>query len=379
MKSYNNLWDDFLSNENIVDAINKSAKGKKNRKVVAKISSNPEKFIDDIRKYAANFHNFKHHPIEIYDGVCRKKRIIIVPKYEEQIVHHMVANILIPIFMKGMYKHSYGSIPGRGAHKGKKRIEKWIREDRANVKYCLKMDIKKFFPSINHDILRDKLAGIIKDKKFLNVLYEIIDATPVGIPLGFYTSQWLANWYLQDLDHFIKEKLGVKHYIRYVDDMVIFGSNKRKLHAVKDAINEYLENNLGLRLKENWQVFRFDHKKKGKDVGRCLDFIGFKFYRHKTVMRKSIMIKVTRKAKKISKKERATLYDIRQMLSYLGWIDCTDTYTMYTKKVKPYVKFGKMKKKISEHDKFMNKSKKEELEYELSLQQVAVKRDASAD
>lgn len=285
----------------------------------------------------------------IYDGINRKKRTIIVPKYTEQIVHHMVTQTLVPIFSKGMYEHSYGSLPNRGAHRGKKYIEKWIRQDHKNCKYVLKMDIRKFFDSIPHDILKEKLARIIKDEKFIKVLFEIIDVQDVGLPLGFYTSQWIANWYLQGLDHYIKEALKAKYYIRYMDDMVIFGSNKRELHRFQKDISSEL-NKLGLLMKDNWQVYRFDYEKNGKRYGRCLDFMGFKFYRHKTTLRKSIMLKASRKAKKIGKKEKPTIYDVRQMLSYMGWISCTDTYGFFFDRVKPYVNIRKFKKRISNYD-----------------------------
>lgn len=140
-----------------------------------------------------------------------------------------------------------------------------------------------------------------------------------------------------------------------MDDMVIFGSNKRKLHDIRIKISGYLENELGLELKDNWQVFRFDYIKKGKHTGRPLDFMGFKFYRDRTILRKSIMIKATRKAKKISKKDKPTIHDIRQILSYLGWIDCTDTYWMYEKRIKPYVNIQNCKRRLSRHDRRENK------------------------
>ena len=140
--------------------------------------------------------------------------------------------------------------------------------------------------------------------------------------------------------------------------MVIFCSNKKELHNIKDAISSYLNNNLGLTLKKNWQVFRFDYIKNGEHYGRCLDFIGFKFYRDKLVLRKSIMLKVSRKARKMSKKDRESLHDIRQLLSYLGWLSCTDTYNMYLKHIKPYINMGKYKKRISEYDKFLKKNER---------------------
>ena len=351
MKSYNHLWEKFISEENIRLAIIKSSKGKRNRKAVRDIYENPDRWIGKIRAYAEDFRNYKHNPVEIYDGIVRKKRTILVPHYMEQIIHHMIVNVLTPIFSHGMYEHSYGSIPNRGAHKGKKAIEKWIMHDKKNIKYCLKMDIRKYFDSIPQKILKEKLSDLIHDRRFFQVLEELIGATEHGIPLGFYTSQWIANWYLQKLDHYIKEELRAKHYIRYMDDMVIFGSNKRQLHRIREQICSYLRNFLGLEMKQNWQVFRFDYVKGGKRHGRFLDFMGFKFYRDKTTLRKSIMLKATRKAKRIHKKAKATIHDIRQMMAYIGWIDCTNTYGMYLYRIKPYVDFGKLKKRISKFDK----------------------------
>jgi len=303
--------------------------------------------------WIVNYQNAIHDPIYIHDGISRKKRKIIVPTFEELMVQHCVVNALKPTFWRGMYEHSYGSIPGRGPHRGKKVIEKWIRDDRKNTKYVLKMDIHQFFDSIPHDILKAKLTKKIRDERMLDLLFRIIDVTDSGIPLGFYTSQWLSNWYLQGLDHYIKEQLGAVHYMRYMDDMVIFGSNKKALHKMRQAITDYLDAELGLELKDNWQVFRFVYvDQDGEEHGRDLDFMGFRFYRNKTILRKSIMLKATRKAKRISVKERPTIYDARQMMSYLGCVNCTDTYDMYIRWIKPYVNFQNLKRKISKHDKF---------------------------
>ena len=351
MKSYNHLWEKFISQENIEKAIQNSSKGKRNRPEVKEIFEHPEEHIERIKMYAENFHNKPHKPVWIYDGISRKKRQIIVPSYQEQIIHHMIVNVLQPIFQKGFYEHSYGSIPNKGGHKGKKYIEKWIRWDAKNCKYIGKLDIKQYFNSIPHDILKSKLKSIIHDEKFLELLFEIVDVTDVGIPLGFYTSQWIANWYLTGLDHYIKEDLKVKHYIRYMDDMVIFGSNKRELHKAMNKIEEYLSNVLGLKVKENWQIYRFDYIRKSKHYGRDIDFMGFRFFRDRTLLRKSVLYKATRKARKISKKEKPTIYDLRQMLSYLGWLDATDTYGIYEQMIKPIFDIGKAKKRISKYDK----------------------------
>ena len=348
MKSYKNLWDKFISDENIELAIKNAKKGKSKRKSVRKYLDDPD-FSNKVKRYAMTFKNKSHTPKVIYDGIQRKKRTIIVPSFEEQVVHHMVVNVLKPIFSKPMYYHSYGSIPGKGAHRGKKSIEKFIRNQPKDCKYVLKMDISKYFDSIDHDILLARLRKIIRDDKFFAVIEEIISVTDKGIPLGFYTSQWIANWYLTELDHHIKEILKAKFYIRYMDDMVIFGSNKKKLHETRRDIADYLSINLGLKLKDNWQVFRFDFDGRY----RCLDFMGFKFYRNRTTLRRSIMLKASRKAKRMRKecgRNRLTIYTVRQMLSYLGWINCTNVYEFYFKFIKPYVNFGKLRKYVSRYD-----------------------------
>lgn len=332
-------------------------KSKRIKKIIKKHHLSDDALLIESYDWIVNFQNAKHTPIEIYDGVTRKVRTIIVPTMEELIVQHCIVNALKPIFWKGMYEHTYASIPGRGAHRGKKVIEKWIRNDPKNTKYVLKLDIHHFFDCVPHDILERKLALLIHDDQMLNLLYKLIDVTEQGIPLGFYTSQWLSNWYLQGLDHYIKEQLGAKYYMRYMDDMVIFGSNKKKLHKIRQAIADYLQDNLGLELKGNWQVFRFSYlvpespgSEKLVDRGRDLDFMGFRFYRNRTVLRRTIMYKSSRKARRIHKKEKPHIYEVRQMMSYLGWINCTNTYGMYRKWIKPYVSFQNLKRRVSKYD-----------------------------
>lgn len=345
MKSYNHLWEKFISKENIEKSIKDASKGKRNRNSVKTRLNNPN-LTEEILAYANDFRNKKHKPKEIYDGIQRKKRAIIVPDFDEQVIHHMVVNTLKPIFMKGMYYHSYGSIPKRGGHKGKKSVEKFIRKHPKSCKYCLKMDIRKYFDSIPHDAVIRKLEKIIHDEKIMRILREIINVVPNGLPLGFYTSQWLANWYLQGLDHYIKENLHAEFYIRYMDDMVIFGSNKRKLHKTRKSISKFLED-LGLEMKQNWQVFKFDYNGKY----RFLDFMGFRFYRNRTTLRKTIMLKMTRKARRIWKSNKITIYAARQMLSYLGWIKAANVYGMYETFIKPIVNFEILKRKIRNYDK----------------------------
>lgn len=280
--------------------------------------------------------------------------------YPEQWTQHIVVKTLQPMFLKGMYDYTCGSIPGRGIHYGKKYLEKFIRNNKAEIKYVLKLDIHHFYQSINIDMLKAKLQKHIHDERMLKLIYFVLDSNSAeingeiireGLPLGFYTSQWFANWYLQGFDHFVKEELKAKCYVRYMDDMVIFGRNKKELHKNFEKIKEYLKT-LDLEVKSNYQVFRFDYiDKNGKRRGRPIDFMGFKFYRDKTTIRGKIFIRAIRKARKIKSKARMTWYDACQILSYMGWFKNSDTYQAYKKYIEPNVSIKLCKKMISNHSK----------------------------
>ena len=306
---------------------------------------NPDAYADFILSELPHFKNDKHTPKEIYDGISRKKRTIIVPTFREQVVHHLIVDVLKPFFLQGIYEHAYGSIPKRGAHDAKKAIKRWITKDLGSCRYVLKMDIKKYFENIRHDVLKEKLARQILDKDILRILFEIIDATDSGLPLGFYTSQWLSMWFLMGFDHYMKEQLRAIHYIRYMDDLVVFDSDKNYLHYVLDKSKDYLET-IGLTLNQKTQIFPLE--------SRNLDFMGFRFYPFKITLRRGIYYKMLRKARKISKEDKPTIFEVRQMLSYLGWIKACDVYKVYEACIKPFIDFGKYKKRISNYDRRMN-------------------------
>lgn len=281
--------------------------------------------------------------------------------------------------------------------------------------YVLKMDIHHFFESIDRTILKGKLREVIRDRRFYRLLCVLIEfdriaetvkiledvATEMsvsevrelvsciafdndagaceilrgagvwgetlesamrvirerrkGVPLGYFTSQWFGNFYLKKLDHYIKQELGAVHYMRYMDDMVILGKSKKKLHAAQKAIEAYLQKELKLELKADWQVFRFEYvAKDGTVCGRMLDFMGFQFHRDRITMRKSTIQRARAKAFRIKAKDKITWYDAAVMLSYMGWFDHTDTYDYYLKYIKPNVNVKKLKKVVSKHQRKEN-------------------------
>ena len=210
MKSYNGLYDKMISDNNIqlalINAGRNKYKNNRRHKKLRKLRANPCKYTKQTREMAIDFTPSVHTPVEINDGISAKKRHIIVPTVKEVVVQHMMTNVLQDIFMPSMYEHSYASIPGKGLHKAVKVVKKWIQKDHKNTKYCLKLDIKKFFDSVDQDVLLAKLRKIIRDDKFFRYVEMVVRTVDKGIPLGFVTSQWFANFLLTELDHKIKEE-----------------------------------------------------------------------------------------------------------------------------------------------------------------------------
>lgn len=276
--------------------------------------------------------------MKIYDGARKKERTIYKPRfYPDQVIHLALMQQIEAILRRGLYDWSCASIKGRGLHRGKRKIEKVLVQDRKNTKYCLKLDVKKFYPNIDKNILKKKFRRIIKDKDTLWLIDSIIDSAENGVPIGNYTSQWFANFYLQDTDHYIKEKLHVKHYVRYMDDMVLFSSNKKELHRIKKELDKFLATE-HLRIKENWQLFRTD--------SRPLDFLGYRFNRGYTTLRKANFLRIKRRIKKIYKKDELNYHDACSVISYFGWIVHSDCYNYLRKYVNPYVSLKEFKEVI---------------------------------
>lgn len=272
MKRIGYIYEKIYDKENIRKAIMKASEHKRKKPGVKKVLDNMEWYIDNIQQMLIN-ETFQNSPCSIeehYEQLSGKVRILRKPRfYPDQIVHWCVMLQLTPLFMKGMDPHNCGNVPGRG----EKHIRLWLRrnikKDPKGTKWVLKYDIRHFYESVDHKVLMEKLERKIKDKKVLKLLKTIIEFDPVGLPLGTYTSQWLANFYLQSLDHYTREQLKATHMYRYADDVVILGSNKRKLYKMQKAIEEYL-NSEKLEMKNNWAIFQLSK--------RDIDFVGYRYH-----------------------------------------------------------------------------------------------------
>jgi hypothetical protein len=343
------LFEDICNLENIKQAILKSSLGKRNQKRVKSILDNIDVRAVEIqhlllsKKYTPSPYDIK----VIQDGATKKTRTIHKPAYyPDQIIHWALMLQLQSVIMRGMYEYSCGSIPGRGTSYGQKVLRKWLDTDYKGTKYCLKMDIKKFYPSIDNHVLKAMFRRKIKDGDCLWLIDSVIDSVK-GLPIGNYTSQWFSNFFLQGLDHYIKEKLGVKYYVRYVDDLVLLGSNKKKLHLARKMISEYL-NSIDLQLKGNWQVSKVND--------RDIDFLGFRFFRDKTILRKRNALRIRRRIRKIGKKKELSLKDACAVISYWGWIKRSNSFNFYNKYVKPTISVGRAKKAVSMYAKIRKNS-----------------------
>ena len=319
MKRKGFLYESIYNIENLKLAEKNARKGKQWQTGVIQFDKNAEDNIINLYHVLKNqeYRTSKYTVFKIFEG--KEREICRLPYYPDRIVHHSIMNVLEPIFVATFTSNTYSCIKKRGIHKCANDLKKALR-DKTNTQYCLKLDIKKFYPSIKHTILKELLARKFKDPKLIALLNEIIDSinNGIGIPIGNYISQFLANFYLSAFDHWIKETLQIKYYFRYCDDIVILGKSKDELHSILFKIQQYLHTKLELSVKPNHQVFPIN--------SRGIDFVGYRFYHTHTLLRKRIkknfirMIKYNHNAKSIA--------------SYNGWLTHCNSINIKRKYIK---------------------------------------------
>ena len=279
MKSYNGLYDAMLDHDAIVKAIRDASKGKTHRPVVRRALLNIDAKADEIAAQirSGTWQPPKHKVTRLQEGPHKKEREIIKPRWDnEQIVHHMLVDQLQKIVMPRIYRYACGSIPGRGTHCSARTMRRWRDGYHGGRFYVAELDLKRFYASIDHDILKALLRQRIRDDRYLDVLFRVIDACPEGLPLGNYTSPWLANFYITAADNFILQELKPDHYLRHMDNLFLFSRNKRKLHAMVRRLDEWVRKKRKLRLKGNWQIYRFEDR---RGRGRAMNALGFIIHR----------------------------------------------------------------------------------------------------
>lgn len=278
MKRKGNLYESIIDLENLKIADKFARKGKLKQYGVQKHIIREVENIKELNELLKHrkYETSSYSKFEIFEP---KNRIIArLPYYPDRIMHWAILLKTRDIFVNTFISTTYSGIRGRGVHKASYDLRKALQDGNYN-KFCLKLDVKKFYESIDHKILKDLLRRKFKDKELLKLFDEIIDSNEVGLPLGSLISQYFANFYLSYLDHFLKEDLGVKYYFRYMDDLVILSNDKTELHSILAKIRIYLKT-LNLEIKNTYQVFPVEK--------RGIDFCGFVHRKEYTRLRKSI-------------------------------------------------------------------------------------------
>lgn len=350
MKRIGHLYDKIVSMENLRLADEKARKGKTKTYGVMVHDKNREQNLVALHE-ALTDKTYKTSEYEVFTVFEPKERIIYrLPYYPDRIVHHAIMNILEPIWVKTFTYNTYSCVKGRGIEGCARMVGVIIKEFEGRPLYCLKIDIKKYYPSIRHSVLKAQVRKKIKDADLLWLLDEIICSVAMdnvghplegvpeaedtnGLPIGNYLSQYLANLCLCYFMHYVNEKMAedVQRILglaekpkiectEYADDIVFFADNKEVLHKVMDITKEKIEEGLELKVKDNWQIFPV--AKNAKDNhGRALDYVGYKFFREQKLLRRSIKKNFCRKVARLNRtaEHMDTKAFKQEVAPWLGW------------------------------------------------------------
>lgn len=315
-KKIKNVYPLIYSTENLVKSQYTSQKGKKNRGEVKAFNDNLNDNLSILYSLLRDetFEPGIYRTKKIYDP--KERDIMIAPFFPDRVVHHCIINVLAPHWYHIFIGNTYACIKGRGTHKCMEDVHRALITDRIGTRYCLKIDIRKFYDNVDHSVLKKIIRYSIADESLLRLLDKIIDSNgkEKGLPIGNFTSQYLANLYLAYFDHWVKEELGVKYYYRYMDDMVVLGEDKAWLHYILDSFALYLGAELKVEIKPNWQIFPVDD--------RGIDYVGFKQNHYGILLRKGILLRFYQKLEKTKEKYQIKdETDIKHLFpSEYGWV-----------------------------------------------------------
>ena len=279
MKRYGNLYHRIIDIDNLRLAHKNARKNKTKYKEIIEVDKDPEYYIQKLHKMLVEG-EYVCSPYEMFikNDSGKEREIFRVPYYPDRILQHAIMQVVEPIWKKTLINDTFQAIKGRGVHKCKKKVEYVVQK--LKYKYCLQIDVKKFYPSISNNVLKATIRKKIKCGETLKLLDAIIEGHD-GVPIGNYISQYFANLVLSDIDHYCKEVLGAKYYYRYCDDIIVISDNKEYLHMLRVEMSRLLSSK-GLSIKGNYQVYKIT-----KDRG--VNCFGFTIYLDTTKLRRSIV------------------------------------------------------------------------------------------
>jgi len=324
-KTYKNLWEGIIGWDNLYTAYLEARKRKRYKAGVLRFNANLEENITNIQNHLmwGSWRPSKWKEFMVYEP---KRRLIQAPPFKDRVVHHAMADTVGPLFEKKFIFDSYACRRGKGFHQATKRVQNFLQKAQVDGRttYILKADISKYFHSINHDVLLSILCRTIKDKRTLNLNEHIVRDAGFdfcGIPLGSLTSQLYANIYLDQLDHYIKDDLGVKHYCRYMDDFIIVSNDKKYLWFLLSEIEYFLTNKLKLTLNPKTAIF---------PASRGIDFCGYRIWNDYILPRKKNIRRARRSFVKLAKMYSGREISLEivksSIMSFLGYVKHCNGY-----------------------------------------------------
>ncbi|MCF7948440.1 MAG: reverse transcriptase/maturase family protein [Spirochaetia bacterium] len=321
-KTYNNLFQSIVSWENLLAAYHEARSGKRYRGQVLSFSEHIEENLIQIQNELI-WRMWK--PLDPRHFVVREPKVrpISAPVFYDRVVHHALVRIIEPLFERKFINRSCACRVGKGTGFVLREVKQMVRS-RSNSfpknKYVLKADIKSYFPSIAHDVLKTQYRRTIRCRNTLWLMDTIVDSGMIGnrgLPIGYLTSQLYANIYLDQLDHFITDELGIGQYIRYMDDFLIFSDDKDWLKHIRDVIEEYLNSVLLLDLNPKTQVIPISHG---------VDYCGYRIFRDKVFPRKRNVKRAKRRLKKLARRPVNMEQYKATLMSFLGYMKHCNGY-----------------------------------------------------
>lgn len=313
MKRHGQLFEKIVDPENIELAFQKAKKGKTWQDSVQRVEKNKARKLAALRQsFLDGSYTTSNYTVKIIFEP-KERKIFVLPFFPDRIAQHAIMNIVAPIWDSMFIPDSYACRTGKGQHAGSRRCMQFVRR---NAWVC-QFDISKFYPSIPHGPLMEVIRHKIKDKRVLALFQDIIGSLGEdrNVPIGNYTSQWLGNLYMNELDQYVKHTLHIKDYLRYCDDFLIFGNDKEEMKRLADQVEAFVSDRLQLRLS----------KKSLYPTAHGIDFLGYRhFPSGKILVRKATAKRIRRRLKilpwalkhgRISKEQA-----IGKLASASGWL-----------------------------------------------------------
>lgn len=387
MQRVGNLFESIISEENLlqaIDTVNASHRWNTHHRpnnCTAWVEETKPERVKELRDIIeAGFEQKPPHVTKRWDPNPQKWRTVSEPaQWPDQYVHHALIQVLQPIFMRGMDPYCCGSIKGRGPHKGRKAIERWMEKDPKGTKYEFSGDIHHFYDSLKPEVVMARMRQLIKDYRTLDLIWRIVKD---GVLIGAYPSQWFANTVLQPLDRLIRESGLCRYYARYMDNLTAFGPNKRNLHKLRALVKTWL-NDHGMELKGDWQIFRTVGREKKTLVRpprrgyerarrRMPDAMGYRYGRGYTLPRKHNLLRIKRGIARFRKRrdggKRLSAGMASSLISRLGQLKHCNNHNLYQMLFNGERLVRQLKKVIRE------KNRKEKLTWTMYLEQRARRR-----